>query len=732
MLYAEKHSRVLICVAMGVLCLALLCTVASATTYYVATNGNDTAVGAERTNAWLTIQHAVESIAPGDTIIVQEGSYAGAWIYQVSGTAEAWCTLKADDGAHVLLDVEGSESQTYNRKTILWIEKWSGIVSHWIVDGFEVAGASRHGIDIRVAHDIIIRNCHSHHAGTGDGIFVANSYDVTLEDNICNNNGEHGIYCADGTDRPVIRGNELYDNANCGLHFNGGYYGDFDGIITGALVERNTIHGNGATGGSAINCDGVEYSVIRNNLIYDNLAHGISLFKGNGRFASHNCDVLYNTILLPVERGSRGEGWGINISNDGSVSNRVIGNIIYNANPAEGSIHVPEAARDGFSSDYNIVTERFTTDTYPVSTVFGFYQWQGLGYDAHSMIAVPEELFISVLSNDYQLATNSPALDAGLPVVLVTNDLERLRRPQGLGYDIGSYERFTDDPIIVAAVKSPGGSISDEGAHIVGRGSNKTYILTPDPDARATAVIVDAGEPGETNAGAVAEYTFVDIQTNHTLDAYFTNTCGLTVTTSGEGLVSYEGTTTLDVGDVIVLGISADTHAHIENITINNCQMGGIVQTNRLTDLTLSWNPIGQDMAVHVDFSENIWAGGTPETWLTGFYSPTNDYEMVALLDTDGDGFKTWEEFLVGTDPTNDLSLFLIMDAGAAHGSNYVTWMGGESGSLLPFQLYRSVDLGVGWDHVSTVEKGGTGSNTWRGVPPSSGTPVFYKVTVED
>ena len=39
-----------------------------------------------------------------------------------------------------------------------------------------------------------------------------------------------------------------------------------DGIISGALVENNVIYNNGLGGGSGINCDGVQNSVIRNNL----------------------------------------------------------------------------------------------------------------------------------------------------------------------------------------------------------------------------------------------------------------------------------------------------------------------------------------------------------------------------------------------------------------------------------------------------------------------------------
>jgi hypothetical protein len=42
-------------------------------------------------------------------------------------------------------------------------------------------------------------------------------------------------------------------------------------------ISGYVIYGNGEKGGSAINCDGVQDSLIRNNLLYGNHASGISL-----------------------------------------------------------------------------------------------------------------------------------------------------------------------------------------------------------------------------------------------------------------------------------------------------------------------------------------------------------------------------------------------------------------------------------------------------------------------
>jgi hypothetical protein len=90
-------------------------------------------------------------------------------------------------------------------------------------------------------------------------------------------------------DRPVVRRNLIWGNHSCGLHMNGDASQGGDGVISDALVERNVIFDNGngdpafgAPGGSAINCDGVQDSVIRNNLLWNDHKTGIALYRIDG------------------------------------------------------------------------------------------------------------------------------------------------------------------------------------------------------------------------------------------------------------------------------------------------------------------------------------------------------------------------------------------------------------------------------------------------------------------
>ena len=96
----------------------------SATTYYVGTTGNDSNPGTARTNAWRTLQSAVNHVSPGDTIIVLAGTYAGALI-EHAGLPAAPITLKADDGASVLLNTKNPIGNT-THNSIIWLEDWDG------------------------------------------------------------------------------------------------------------------------------------------------------------------------------------------------------------------------------------------------------------------------------------------------------------------------------------------------------------------------------------------------------------------------------------------------------------------------------------------------------------------------------------------------------------------------------------------------------------------------------
>src|SRR5712692_8582161 len=108
--------------------------IGAAATFYVATTGNDGNPGTA-TQPWATLQHAVETIAPGDTIQVQAGTYVGVRI-ENSGTAALPKTLMAAAGAQVIVNAAGPKNKHLSN---IEVENFSGTVSYWIIDGLESA-----------------------------------------------------------------------------------------------------------------------------------------------------------------------------------------------------------------------------------------------------------------------------------------------------------------------------------------------------------------------------------------------------------------------------------------------------------------------------------------------------------------------------------------------------------------------------------------------------------------
>jgi parallel beta-helix repeat protein len=420
---------------------------ASAATYYVATNGNDLFNGSSA-SPWRTLQRAVETIAPGDTILVRSGTYAGCRIRN-SGTPAAPKTLAADAGATVVINAPGPQN---SHSSLIEIENGSGSeVTDWALDRLEVANSPHHGIDLRITNRITVRNCYVHHSApsaTGTGIFLAFSSYPTIENNESAFNTEHGIYHSNSADHPTIRGNRSHHNAGGGIHMNGDYSSKCpcgttvrDGIISFALVERNVLYENGLPkGGSAINADGVDDSVFRNNLLYDNHAFGISLFSTDGSHGSSRNKVYNNTIVQALDGR-----WCLNIpkskgSGGSPVGNVVKNNIFYTERADKGAIDVYSTAAGVLTSDYNAVVDRFSTNG-GTSVTSTLAQWRAFGYDTHSFVSTAAALFVNPAADDYGLAFGSPAIDTGVNLSPdVVADIGGTPRPQRLAYDIGCYE----------------------------------------------------------------------------------------------------------------------------------------------------------------------------------------------------------------------------------------------------------------------------------------------------
>jgi parallel beta-helix repeat protein len=402
-------------------------------TYVVSPGGDDEAAGNDKA-PWRTLQRAAEAVRPGDTVIVRAGTYVGFVLggnKPLGATADAPITFLAEPGVTI---------DSRNAKTPNGIDLQTGC--HYVtIKGFTINNASgsisRSGILIRWSdHVRIIGNvCLDNGVW---GIFTSHCDDTLVENNVtARSKREHGIYLSNSVDRCVVRGNTVFGNAGCGIHLNGDIHMGGNGLITNTLVENNIIYDNGKPrGGSAINGDGLQNCVIRCNVLYDNHASGISLFRIDGAHGSHDNFVINNTIVMASEGR-----FALNINN-ASTNNAVCNNILFNLNPSSGSIRLSPDSLPGLVSDHNIVLDRFSTngDERKSSSLA---DWRALtGQDQHSQLSTSNEVFVNAPAHDFHLAPSGPALRAGTtalaPYQMPRSDLEG--HALGSPPDLGAYQ----------------------------------------------------------------------------------------------------------------------------------------------------------------------------------------------------------------------------------------------------------------------------------------------------
>ena len=355
----------------------LVTSLASAADYYVTPSGSDSDPGT-RNAPWKTLQHAVSAIAAGDTVLVESGTYAGFRI-EASGAEERPKTIQAAPNASVLINAPGPKNR---HRSAIEIESFDGAVTDWVIDGFEVSGAPVYGIDLRGTDRITLRNNKVFGSGR-TGIFTGFANHVVIEKNEAYENGEHGIYQSNSSKYSVIRGNRSHHNAGSGIHMNGDLEQGPPGLIEFAAVEENVVFENGAKGGSGINCDGVDNSVIRGNVLTNNHANGISLYGIAAAHSSSNNQVLNNRIVMAPH-----SQWALNIPDDGAVAppagNVAERNVLCTPDNNKGSILIAKGQVKGFVSNDNVVVNRFSADN--GNSIVSLAQWQKLGYDKQSTL----------------------------------------------------------------------------------------------------------------------------------------------------------------------------------------------------------------------------------------------------------------------------------------------------------------------------------------------------------
>lgn len=423
------------------------------TTYYVSPSGSDSNAGT-LSAPWASIQAAADRVGPGDTVLIRGGTYHERVVVRNSGVSGAEITFAAYPGEVPVVDGTGISMPD-------WLSGLFEVsaVSHIRVRGLRVQHSGPHsenaGFLVENSRNVVLEgNTTDDTASSGIGVW--GSQDVTVDGNevinACNGgqqeeisiggtagfdvvrnlvhdggktaNGGEGITLKDGSHGGRVRGNRVWNIAR-GV---GIYVDAWDKHTYDIEVSGNVVHdvraGNGINLASEMG-GLLEDIRVFNNVVYGNGVYGVQVgaYGGVPNHPMRNLSVMNNTIA------GNGAGWGGGIAVDNPeatgvvVRNNVVsGNLTFQIVVANG---VPAAS---VSVDHNLVD--------------GFRGDEGETRGTEYVEGNP--LFVNAAAHDYHLAAGSLAIDRGSSAGAPPADFDGISRPQGVGFDIGAYERISE------------------------------------------------------------------------------------------------------------------------------------------------------------------------------------------------------------------------------------------------------------------------------------------------
>lgn len=443
---------------------------------YVSSSGSDDAAGSFA-DPLRTIGQGLNFAQPGDTVFLRKGAYSEKITFPTAGTADARIVLSSYENETVIVQQTGRAMDVDKPYVTVhglildggWGESdivvVKGTGDFAILSHLEIRNGRKDGIDIWTPKGVLIDNCRIHDTICFDG---DNRIDA------------HGIV-TEGVKDLTIRNTEIYYVSGDALQFQ---YGGWDNI----RVENCTLW-NGplptARGGAAAgvnpgeNAIDTKYEIadgrgrlhIENTVAYgwwsDIISNAAAFnIKHNVEATFQGATVYDSNIAFRLRGpGSKGGAW-VTLKNvvvfDASKAVRYEDDIenlhIYNMTFGDGIEKFFESA-GGYGDGFETLNCLFLSSDLP-----------GEAAD-DSNLAVGADAFADVAGNNYHLAPNSPAIDAGVSVSEVSVDRDGDPRPSGKGYDVGAYEfdsslpmfnisgqvlNASGDPIAEAAIRSGG------------------------------------------------------------------------------------------------------------------------------------------------------------------------------------------------------------------------------------------------------------------------------------
>ena len=138
----------------------------------------------------------------------------------------------------------------------------------------------------------------------------------------------------------------------------------------------------------------------------------------------------------------------------------------------------------------------------------------------------------------------------------------------------------------------------------------------------------------------------------------------LTSSAGANGTVSPASTNVL-AGNSATFEVTADSYYRIATLETNGTAITGMTFDNNSTATNFIWSNVQTSGVLSATFTAQVTTNApadVPYEWLAE-YGLTNSgatFNEAADADTDADGLSAWQEYIAGTDPTNDTSCLKV------------------------------------------------------------------------
>lgn len=494
--------------------------------YYLdATQGSDSNSGLSETQSWQTFQHAIDSLQPGDTVLIREGDYFSSgnpefynWNITTSGTPLQFITYRAYPGERPRFHVD-----TWNG-----IQLWE--VAYIEIDGLEIIGLpDPEGLaaepDNSPARQALAEDRHYF----GGGITVTHGgiepHHLRIRNNLVHQVGGNGIGFRGGN-MILVEGNTVHSSTHRSSAGNSAIsFVELNSAIHpssqyGVVVRKNTLHHNRnrvafhavgyITDGNGVIIDYCQDYTDDRILLANNLAHhngGRAFHIYNGR----NVDVIHNTAYHNLS--SDDVQWSGELSSDApnGETNQSINfhNNIAVARADRRAYHIAN------TTDWDFTHNLANSPRTPAHSV-----------DGYNLLNI-DPIFADVDAFDFRVMEDSPVIDEGLVFALLLTDLEGNDRNQGDGPDLGAFEGgvpYAPNHPPAITILSP----SHPSTYVIGATVTLTASADDPEDGDLSAEIIwSSSIDGHLGTGGSLNVTTLSLGT-HTLTASVADSGGLT------------------------------------------------------------------------------------------------------------------------------------------------------------------------------------------------------------